>query len=53
LYLDAVASFHRRAVAAGAEVLRPPRDEPWGDPELAIRSPDGHRFILGQRVKPA
>src|SRR5262249_54802187 len=34
-----------RAVAAGAEVLKAPTDEPWGRRELALRSPDGHRFM--------
>jgi uncharacterized glyoxalase superfamily protein PhnB len=48
LRVDDVDEFHRRAVAAGAEVLKPPRNEPWGMRELALRSPDGHRFTLGQ-----
>jgi uncharacterized glyoxalase superfamily protein PhnB len=46
LYVDDVDAFHRRAVVAGAEVLKAPRDEPWGMRELALRSPDGHRFTL-------
>jgi hypothetical protein len=28
-----------------------PRDEPWGMRELALRSPDGHRFMLGQPLE--
>lgn len=50
LRVDDVDAFYRRAVAAGAEVLKPPRDEPWGMREFGLRSPDGHRFMLGQLV---
>jgi catechol 2,3-dioxygenase-like lactoylglutathione lyase family enzyme len=50
LYVDDVDGFHRRALAAGAEVRKAPRDEPWGMRELALESPDGHRFTLGQPV---
>jgi predicted enzyme related to lactoylglutathione lyase len=50
LRVDDVEAFHRRAVAAGAEVLKPPRDEAWCMRELALRSPDGHRFVLGQSI---
>jgi uncharacterized glyoxalase superfamily protein PhnB len=53
LRVEDVDDFHRRAVAAGAEVLKPPRDEPWGRRELGLRSPDGHRFMLGQPIDSA
>jgi uncharacterized glyoxalase superfamily protein PhnB len=42
--------FHRRALAEGAEVLKGPVDEPWGMREMALRSPEGHRFMLGEQV---
>jgi uncharacterized glyoxalase superfamily protein PhnB len=48
LHVDDVQAFHDRAVKAGAEILKPPRDEPWGMREFGVRSPDGHRFMLGQ-----
>jgi uncharacterized glyoxalase superfamily protein PhnB len=48
LTVDGVDAFHDRAVAVGAEVLKPPTDEPWGRREMALRSPDGHRFMLGE-----
>jgi uncharacterized glyoxalase superfamily protein PhnB len=51
LRVDDVDAFHRRAVAAGADVMHAPRDEPWGMRELALRSPDGHRFMLGQAIR--
>jgi predicted enzyme related to lactoylglutathione lyase len=53
LRFDDVDGVHARAVAAGAEVLKAPTDEPWGMREFGIRSPDGHRFMLGQTIKPA
>jgi uncharacterized glyoxalase superfamily protein PhnB len=48
LRVDDVDAFHERAMGAGADVLKQPQDEPWGMRELALRSPDGHRFMLGQ-----
>jgi uncharacterized glyoxalase superfamily protein PhnB len=51
-YLDVegVDDFYQRALAEGAEVLKAPTDEPWGRREMALRSPDGHRFMLGERT---
>ena len=43
LRVDDVDAFHDRAVDAGAEILKPPTDEPWGMREFGVRSPDGHR----------
>ncbi len=51
LSVDDVDAFHARAVAAGAGVLQAPQDQPWGMRELALRSPDGHRFTLGQPIE--
>jgi uncharacterized glyoxalase superfamily protein PhnB len=50
LTVDAVDAFYERAVARGAEVLKPPTDEPWGRREMGLRSPDGHRFMLGEAI---
>lgn len=51
LYVDDVDAVHEAAVREGADVLHPPRDEPWGWRELALRSPDGHRFMVASRVR--
>lgn len=48
LRVDDVDAFHRRAADGGAEIMKPPTDEPWGMREFAVRSPDGHRFMLAQ-----
>jgi uncharacterized glyoxalase superfamily protein PhnB len=38
---------HARAVAAGAEVIRPPQDTPYGSREFALRDPEGHSWSVG------
>src|SRR5690349_2319422 len=48
LTVDSADEFHSRAVAARPEILKAPRDEAWGRREMALRSPDGHRFMLGE-----
>lgn len=50
LSVTGVDALHRRAVAEGAEILKAPTTEPWGRREMALRSPDGHRFMLGEAV---
>ena len=51
LRVDDLRAFYDRALDAGAEILKPPTDEPWGMREFAVRSPDGHRFTLGQKTQ--
>jgi predicted enzyme related to lactoylglutathione lyase len=31
----------------GGEILKTPRDEPWGMREFALRTNDGHRIMIG------
>ncbi len=50
LRVDDVDAFHDRAVKAGAEISKPPTNEPWGMREFAVRSLDGHRYMLGQSL---
>jgi len=50
LRVDDVAEFHDRAVAAGADISKSLRAEPWGMQEFGLRSPDGHRFMVAQPV---
>ncbi|MEU3191276.1 VOC family protein [Streptomyces sp. NPDC006992] len=42
------AAAHEELRAAGAEILRPPVQEPWGLIEMWIADPDGHRLVLVQ-----
>jgi ketosteroid isomerase-like protein len=48
VWIDDVDELHRRCLHNGIEVLRPPRDEPWGVRELHVRHPDGHVLRLTQ-----
>jgi predicted enzyme related to lactoylglutathione lyase len=47
-YIDVedVDAVYARAVGVEADVIKPPTTESWGRRELAMRSPDGHRFML-------
>ena len=49
-FVDDLESAHARAVAAEAEVVREPRDEPWGR-TAAYRDPDGNLVTLTQRPR--
>jgi catechol 2,3-dioxygenase-like lactoylglutathione lyase family enzyme len=46
LYVDDVDAVHARLVAHGADILSAPDDRPWGMREMAVRTPDGHRFMV-------
>jgi catechol 2,3-dioxygenase-like lactoylglutathione lyase family enzyme len=39
--VDDVDDVHRRAVAAGAEIVYPPTDEEWGLRRFFVRDPNG------------
>lgn len=41
-----VQAAHEELTERGAEVLRPPRREPWGLIEMWIGDPDGHRIAV-------
>jgi predicted enzyme related to lactoylglutathione lyase len=41
-----VAQEHVRLAGAGAEIVRPPREEPWGLIEMWIADPDGVPIVL-------
>jgi tellurite methyltransferase len=53
LTVDRVDEDHRRAIAAGAEIIKPIRDEPWGMREFGVRTADGHRLMIGSVLDPA
>jgi predicted enzyme related to lactoylglutathione lyase len=50
LTVDSVDAYYAVAVKAGADVLKPPTDEPWHRREMGLRSPEGHRFMLGEAI---
>lgn len=51
LYLPDVDVLMERAVAAGARVLFPPQDQPWGDRMGSIVDPEGHLWNIASRPK--
>lgn len=53
LVVDDVDAVHDTAVREHADILKPPRTEPWGMRELALRTADGHRIMVGQEVSSA
>lgn len=50
LTVDSVDAYYERSLAARAEVLKPPTNEPWHRREMGLRSPEGHRFMLGETI---
>jgi uncharacterized glyoxalase superfamily protein PhnB len=40
-------AVHARAVAAGAAILRPVQDTPYGSREFALKDPEGHSWSVG------
>lgn len=50
-WVDGVDAAHAECLAAKAEIVRPPVNEPWGVREFLIRHPDGHYFRISGHVK--
>ena len=50
LTVDCVDDYYRRAISEHAEVIKAPTTEPWGRREMALKSPEGHRFMLSEPV---
>ena len=40
-------AVHARAVAAGAEIIRPLQDTPYGSREFAVHDPERHSWSVG------
>lgn len=38
---------HARALAAGASIIRPLQDTPYGSREFAVKDPEGHSWSVG------
>ena len=38
---------HARAEAAGAEIIRPLHDTPYGSREFCVKDPEGHTWTAG------
>jgi uncharacterized glyoxalase superfamily protein PhnB len=53
LMVDDADAWYKRAVDAGAEIVKPLRDEPWRMREFGLRTVDGHRIMIGHELDPA
>jgi PhnB protein len=51
LHVDDVDRLARRAVAAGAEMVREPTDYAHGERQCRIRDPFGHEWLLGHSIE--
>ncbi len=48
--VDEIDALHASVTGAGAELIKPLRDEPWGMREFGIRTVDGHRIMFGRET---
>ena len=48
-HVDDADAFHTELTARGLEAERP-EDKPWSMREFHVRTPDGHRFTVGQDI---
>jgi uncharacterized glyoxalase superfamily protein PhnB len=47
IFVDDVDAVYERCTDAGLDIVRMPRDEPWGVREFHLRHPDGHVLRIG------
>ncbi|MEM8767130.1 MAG: VOC family protein [Pseudomonadota bacterium] len=50
LHVEDAKALHDHATTVGAELIKDLADEPWGIREFGLRTPDGHRIMIGQRL---
>jgi uncharacterized glyoxalase superfamily protein PhnB len=48
LTVDDVDALHAEFVGRGAIILHAASDKPWGQREMAVATPDGHRMMFAQ-----
>jgi uncharacterized glyoxalase superfamily protein PhnB len=50
LRVDDARGYHDELKAKGLEMSSPLADKPWGMREFGVRTPEGHRIMIGQWV---
>jgi len=50
LRVDDVDAYYAQVKAAGAEFIQHVADKPWGLREFGVRTPEGHRIMIGQVI---
>jgi len=53
LKVDDADAYYAQLTQKGAAFLNKIEDKPWGMREFGIRTPDGHRIMIGQSIKTA
>jgi hypothetical protein len=48
LHVEDVDAMHAELSNRGAIIRMPPRDQPYGQREMVVATPDGHRMVIGQ-----
>ena len=51
VYVDDVDAHYEQAKAAGAEIVRDPEDQCYGDRNYGVRDPEGHEWYFGTHVR--
>jgi uncharacterized glyoxalase superfamily protein PhnB len=51
VYVDDVDAHFERAKAAGAEIIRPPEDQEYGDRRYDVADPEGHRWYFAAHIR--
>lgn len=50
LLIDDVDGYYASVRARGAEIISPPGNRAYGLREFVLRTPDGHRMVIGQPI---
>lgn len=45
--MDSLSDYYEKVVAAGGEIVKPLKVEPWGMQEFGVKTIDGHRIMFG------
>jgi uncharacterized glyoxalase superfamily protein PhnB len=51
VYVDDVDAHFERAQAAGAEIIRPPEDQEYGERRYDVVDPEGHRWYFASQIR--
>jgi catechol 2,3-dioxygenase-like lactoylglutathione lyase family enzyme len=49
--VDDVDEFYQEVMLRGVAIRNPPESKPWGMREFGIKTPDGHRIMVGQELR--
>lgn len=50
LVVDNASEYYEQLLSKKAEIIKDLKDEPWNMKEFALRTVDGHRIMVGERL---